>query len=499
MKVDSVLLKKCKYLILLLINFFVISFASAEEISMRRCTLLPILDDLQGALSYKVYLEIENYLKDSPWCYYQSNSKIIDILGNYTEKLPEHLQNATVLKLIATKLNAGSLIKINLKTILDGVEIQLAVHGQNGKDLYFKEKMTLKKNDVPIVAQTIVNWLEIYEKTIPYDGKVIGVLGDQFTIDIGELSDVYPGKKLIVKRPISKEKHPLLKEIVNWKSETLAIAEVISVSKFQAVCVVRERQSKKKLKKYDWVRFKAIHPVKEQKLKMNYSAQKGYEFGKLGFVKLGTLLGTSSAANTFNGSNREIGGLSLGVFADLVLLFTRNIWGSIEFGRELGFYKQKQGSLAKSSQTVSNGVLKVLGGYKFLPLGFYYGPQVDTFLGLGRYSVNLDQSTSDGHGEYSVSGILLGVRGNMPLMQDIRIFTRFDMIPFGGFSEDPVLYGNEDSAKSFQLKFGTQYAYDPQTMLEAALELTYNKVKFTNNNELKYKSTFLKFGALFNF
>ena len=29
------------------------------------------------------------------------------------------------------------------------------------------------------------NWLNLFSKEIPYDGKIVGILGDQFTVDMG--------------------------------------------------------------------------------------------------------------------------------------------------------------------------------------------------------------------------------------------------------------------------------------------------------------------------
>ena len=72
-----------------------------------------------------------------------------------------------------------------------------------------------------LIANTIQNWLTVFEKTIPYDGRVIGVLGDQFTIDIGKASKVFVGNEVRVIRPVDKKKHPLLNEVVEWQSEEL--------------------------------------------------------------------------------------------------------------------------------------------------------------------------------------------------------------------------------------------------------------------------------------
>jgi len=93
----------------------------------------------------------------------------------------------------------------------------------------------------------------VYEKTIPYDGRVLGVLGDQFTIDIGKASFVRVGQKVTVRRPIRKRKHPLLKEIVGWDTKLIGTGRIFNVSEFQARAVIKNYESKTRLKSQDWV------------------------------------------------------------------------------------------------------------------------------------------------------------------------------------------------------------------------------------------------------
>ena len=69
--------------ILIVLTFLSFStFAHATQ-SMRRCMLLPVQDSVGGAIGFKVFEEVEKYLKQSEWCYYRPNSAILNILSNY--------------------------------------------------------------------------------------------------------------------------------------------------------------------------------------------------------------------------------------------------------------------------------------------------------------------------------------------------------------------------------------------------------------------------------
>ena len=70
---------------------------------LRRCLLLPVTDNLQGSMSYKVFEGLERYLQEGDWCYYRSNAGLLDILGQYRQNLEMHLENPEILKVISER------------------------------------------------------------------------------------------------------------------------------------------------------------------------------------------------------------------------------------------------------------------------------------------------------------------------------------------------------------------------------------------------------------
>ena len=104
----------------------------SKEFSMRKCMVLPVTDNLGGALGFKVFEKLENHLKESRWCYYKSNSQILGILQNYREDLKNHLNNPEVIRTVANKVRSGTIIKTNLEHNSKGTIIDLQILGQNG-------------------------------------------------------------------------------------------------------------------------------------------------------------------------------------------------------------------------------------------------------------------------------------------------------------------------------------------------------------------------------
>jgi hypothetical protein len=476
-----------------------ISQNSFAERSMRNCLLLPITDSVGGGIAYKVHEELEDYLKTSGWCVYKSNAGLVSIFSRYRGKLYEHLRNPQVVKVAAQKMNAGSIFRINLVSHITGIEVQLEILGDNGVDIYFSEKVLLNKDDVEVVVQSIKNWLNLYEKNIPYDGRVIGVLGDQVTVDIGKNFRVGIGDEIIIRRVLAKKRHPLLKKIVEWETSILAKGKIFNVSDLQALAVIKTYTSKQKLQEGDWVTLQKAEDVDITR-KYNYPEIKANEFGKLGNIQISLELSKSDAQTTVAGPDTQsVGAMILGINIETELWVTRDYFGIFEFGRRFGTLGKKSGVLVQDSVGTTEGVIKVMGGYKFLPLGFFYGPQIDFYGGWGKYSYAMDSIPADGFGENEIGGLIFGVKASLPIKRKFRAFVEAELMPFPSYSETSTNFGGAGSESSLQIELGGKYQYNPVIMLNGSIQMLSNKATFPGNQEVSYRSTAFRFGGSFSF
>jgi len=492
-----------KIVVTLSVIFSFLSFSVMAEQSMRRCMLLPIIDSVGGAMAFKTFENLEEFLKESTWCYYRSNSEIINILSSYKQNLAGHLQNKEVLKIIADKTAAGSMIKVELQSESKGVNVRVKIIGENGEDIYFKEETRLNSDDITLIAQTVKNWLAVYEKTIPYDGKIIGILGDQFSIDTGKGTGIGMNSDVLVIRPTKKRAHPLLKEIIDWETEKIAKAKIFNITDSQSQAKVIEYDGRKRLKVGDWIRMEKIDN-KNLAAPMpgyGYDEVKGYEFGKLGIASLYLIIGKGSMSNSdATGNLRSMDGTIYGIDLNAELWATRNYWGAIEIARAMGTYKKAEGNVTAQESSMSESIMKMKLGYRFLPLGFFYGPQIDAYFGYGSYVYGPDRNVTDGFMESTFSGILLGTKGSIPLDKEMRIFLNIDFMPYPGYAEDTKLYGETDSVSNYHLEFGGSYMYSPSMNFEGSWNFTQNKASFkSTEKEVSFKDSYLKIGAAFNF
>lgn len=484
---------------LLFLMFIWLPLAKAQDTySMRRCSLLPITDSVGGAMASKVFEMVERILKENSWCHYQANSDLLSVFSRYREKLPQHLKTPGVVRVVAEKLKAGSILRINLVSEINGLEVQTDVVAQNGEDLLFSEKSLLGKDDLELAAETIRGWLELYGKLIPYDGRITGILGDQITMDVGKSQSVKIGQDFTIKRFIGLKKHPLLKKVVAWESRPLATGKIFSVSDDQALGAVKVYRSEARLQVGDWVRLESL---KEDKAldDLRYPEKPKEDFGKLGMLSTYATIGTA-AQNTSVSGNKRVGGMMYGFDARAEAWVTRNWFGLLQFSRAVGTMKKSSGSLSSDSSSYQRGSFKLGGGWKYLPLGFFYGPQVDVYAGYATNLYKMDYSAADGFGEFGINGFFAGVATNFPVARAYRALFRAEFIPFPTFNDQNGVYGSTKTTSWLQLETGVKYLWSPNITLDALLELTSAKATFKGNvKSVSAQDTALKLGASFNF
>jgi hypothetical protein len=485
-----------KFFIALILTFISQNVFSQELYSMRRCLMLPISDSVGGALGTKVYDYVEHELKSSNWCYYQKNSDLLGIFSRYRDNLPVHLKNPEVLKVISGKMKVGSIIRVTMISELNGLEIGLEVLGENGTSIYFSEKAIIPKQDLVNAGQTIINWLRVYSKTIPYDGKISGILGDQVTIDIGKGYPIKMGQTYIVKRKTGEKKHPLLNKVVEFESTIMAEGKIFSISDNQALGQIKVYNTGEKLRIGDWIR---LEEVKDDLIfKQMRAEDTPEEPGKLGIASVYLVGSLSQGSVADSSTTKRLGGKLLGFDVRGEGWITRNYFVGAQISKTLGAYTVTSGTATESKINVSNTIFKLTGGYRYLPMGFFYGPQVDFYGGIASHTYGWDYSKPDKFGETNFSGILLGLGLNTPINKDYRGLLRTEFIPFPKFDDRDGVYSGAKSSSVLGFEMGARHTRSTNFMLDALIFIQTASAKFGGSvKEVSYKDTGVKIGATF--
>lgn len=408
---------KLKRILFLII--FLISGPLLAKYNFRHATLLPIIEKGGQALSYKLFLEVEEYLKKANWAYYESNSKILDVLNRYQDNLGQHLESPDVLQVIANTTGAGSLIKITLTNSGDKTKIAMVIVGENGLDILFKDEKELTSNMENALAVTAISWLNEYSKKIPYDGRILKVQGDKLVLNVGENLGMTRGQFLKISRPIGKKKHPILEEVV-WEKREIGTAEIVDVKGNKSIVEVKDIVSENP-QTDDW----AITGEKAKKVVVAPLAKKEQR-PRYGYISLALDIGGGSQTTDITNFQNKFQGFMVGGRLKGEVWFTENWWMGLDLAARVGSLIPGYDYFPNDSET--RGYAKIKGGYRFLPSGFFSGPQIDVFVGYGIYSYQPDYVNHYGPIDANFFGVLLGVKGGIPLGNYFRTSLYFDML-----------------------------------------------------------------------
>lgn len=469
-------------------------FPAQSQDSMRRCMILPIQDSVGGAIGHEVFKKIERYFSETTWCEYESNSPILDILSNYRQNLHEHLENPDVLSVIAERTNAGSLIRIKLISDINALEVELSILGSNGEDLLFREELRMKTDDTDRIARQLINWLNEYKEKIPYDGIVTGVLGNQIVFNTGKKYGVYESQEIGIYRFKQKEVHPLLKEVVKWDREKIARGLTTNISDRQTQAEITRVEEDQRVESGDWVILKRDQD-RESQIVQPFDITNEKRFGQLGTISFGVKVGRGTNNLNDSDESKKMRGHNLGINLESEVWITRNYWAGVEMSKGFGHYRRSSGEFEDTTNTLSKTRFKLLAGYKYLPMGFFYGPQINAIIGYARYGYGFDNNLQDAIVNVNYSGLLLGLKGMLPIQDRVRLRLEIDFIVSPSFSEDVLANGRSQSSSNYNLKIGTSYIYSRNATLDLTIDHTTSKTNFQTDRKQELKNTNVIFGT----
>lgn len=458
---------------------------------------MPVQDPVGGAVGFEVFKNVEQNLRNSQWCEYVSNSDILDILSRHRENLSEYLEIPEVLDAISSRTGVGSMIKIDIVRDTQGNKLKLSIFSSNGRDIVFASEMPTQSLEVDVLTRIINNWLNEYAKKIPYDGRVQGVLGDQFTFDVGLNRNVYQGQRLRVSKLRDYKKHPLLHEIVEWDFIEIAEAEVIQVAEKQSQARVLKYRGDDKVHPRNWIHLQ--RPSEERISEQRFEDQRSAQLGTLGEFTANLAAGRGEKSLVDDANSLKIRGPRFGGVFTGELWIMRNFWLGADLGLSFGSYAPKEGEAEFKTNSIGGTFYKIKAGYRYLPLGFFFGPQVDAFIGLARYDHGISNKPEEFITSYAYSGFLAGIRGNMPIYEGLRLGLEVDMLISPSVAIDTNHFGNGKSSSTYNLKIFSSYHYSLNRFLQVHVNHVSSKTSFIGPERVAIKHTEIWLGMGFQF
>lgn len=469
---------------------------------MKRCTLLPVVDNVDGAIAYKVFNLSERELQSSTWCSYRSNTELLNVFSSYRGKLKEYLSKPEVMKIVSDKLNVGSIFKVEVLGAPNGLKVSMIVYNDTGDTKYFEKSETIDGQKIEDIQRIIKSWIKDYSKVIPYDGIITGVLGSQITFDVGRSRNFVKGQKFKVRKLNSVKKHPLLNSVVEWDSELIAQGMISKSYDGQAVGMTEPLMKNYSAKKGDWIIVDEVSAVRKSDYKKAFDSKENddYSFGKLGIISA-FLEGMNHSIRSNDGLTRKASGILLGMSLKAELWITREYFGIFEYGIGFGNLKKSTDNLINDSYSLNPNRLKLMGGYRFLPMKYFFGPRFDLYAGYGSYSYKMDLSASEGFGELVFKGLALGMKIDLPIVKSTRAFAKAEVLLSNSVDDADSIFNGNGTGTSLEFEIGARYQWATRLFFDGGLQIISNKAKFDSSsfNEVQFQSTSVKLGMSYLF
>lgn len=476
------LIKLITIVIILALNF---NLKAQVNNDLHRCYLLPISDELQGTIGDELFRQTESLLQNNQWCEYLSDPKLHQLLKKYQINLNEALSTNEVLKLIAAKSKAGSIIRINTSFQKQALRLTIDILDSAGRDFLYRQSYDLEDDSLEKVMENISVSMQEYAHDLPYQGVVKeGIENDLIIKVIGETT-MRVGDRVRVERAIMPKKHPLLKKVVEWQTE--AIGEGLVHSTYPSFIRVRLEGDFKKAKIGDWARLIESAPIAKPKVIEPYkrTVAKLYELtGKLDFL-------SPYASNNLDGESEKIQSkIFMGIEGIGHLRLTPEFWTELTLNSHFGL----AGS-ASSCQSTS-ALLKL--GYRYHPLKQKQSEFVAPYIGYESTSYDYNSDDTLQFGPTDFTSYLFGLVGHYPLFERYSIISEMNFSLSSKAKTEVSDLSKSSRAKSGFFSLGLRYQWDEQYELTGGLSYKKNQANF-DQDELSFSTVKLFSGIIYKY
>jgi len=222
--------------------------------------------------------------------------------------------------------------------------------------------------------------------------------------------------------------------------------------------------------------------------------------GVLGSLSLGLHVANSSLDTTVPNGGISMSGNSVGIDLRGEAWFTRHYFGGLDLKRGFSNFRKSSGDPEKNEISTNYSGYKITFGYRYLPIGFFYGPRIDIYGGMVSVTYDSNFSSQDGFGQHTFNGFLLGVGGIVPINREYKIFGKAEFVPYPKFQDHDSVFGNNGSNTMLEMEFGVKYVLALNITFDASLGTITRKARFDNQyKEIAYKDTAIKSGLSFDF
>jgi hypothetical protein len=321
---------------------------------------------------------------------------------------------------------------------------------------------------------------------VPFQGQVTGRDNNSVTINLGMSSNIKPGDTIRIATLDEVKKHPLLKEIVEWRLTSVGRLEIESVEEKIAFARIVEEEPGRQITRFQKISQILPKPIAdgpaiidENKLKADLLAT---EQPKLGWIRGGLSPGGFSRQYTTSTTGRTGSNLSFGANAEGELWLNREWF--FDLALAYGSFGFSQADLNGGSplEGLSGGFtqVRVNVGHSFFITGDFFGPRAWLKAGYRSTAYDLAYTPAEFLGPVTFGSLFLGVGGDLPIRDGFGGTVSLDFGVLPSATETNVVTGTGVGQSVTDVSFfvGGYYRWTPRLTIRAGLEVFAHSANF---------------------
>lgn len=434
-----------------------------------------------------------------------------DALLSGNPKIPyaKAIEDREILAQLARSMRAQSLLRTRVRK--EGPQYRFAIEWLHspGMDALATEELVLNDPAMGDVAGALKGALDRLFRKVPFLGQVTGRDEGSVTLNVGALqapgagARIQRGDTVVVGTLDDVKKHPLLKQVVDWRLTPTGRLEVEQVDESIAFCRVVDEEEGRQIGKYQKILQVIPRPVAASSAVGKEgaagpdgatAAASSLEPPRLGFARASLIGGSFS--RQFSSQGAAVGyqgsGFLYGARGEGQLWFNRELFADLELG--YGGYGYSQSDIATGVATPAGGVsggmftFKADIGYSYLLSGDFFGPKGWIKAGYLINSYSLPISAAESTAPFSVKSVFVGLGGEFPVRDGYGAKLDLEFGLFNSASETGSTNGDINSANNARIRLGGYYRYQPRITFEAGIEIQGSGAEFSSGNSLSQKA-----------
>jgi hypothetical protein len=314
---------------------------------------------------------------------------------------------------------------------------------------------------------------------VPFQGQVTGRDNNSVTLNLGATTNLKTGDTIRVATLDEVKKHPLLKEIVEWRLTPVGRLEVESVEERIAFARVVEEEPGRQIARYQKITQIIPKPIPDAPAIIDENKQRAEmlatEQPKLGWIRGGIAPGGFSRQYTNNTTGRTGSGFNFGAQAEGELWLNREWFANFALGFGSFGYSQTDLTQGNALEGIDGGFtqVRVNVGHTFFITGDFFGPRAWIKAGYRSTAYDLGYTPAQLVGPVSFSSIFLGVGGDLPIRDGFGALVNLDFGLLPSASESSVVTGNGTGQSVTDVVFfiGGYYRWSPRLSIRAGVEV----------------------------